>query len=141
MTRPALGLGLCTVVFAAACGEAVSPTSPSLDGSYTAPAFAMSEQGELKSAEIRDGFCFFVVSDAAGFGGYSGESRWTTTSSGNTNYHCDVDLLFGGGVSRHLTFRDVTLFNEFGGLAPIFPCDVKVTPGKRGKGSVSCKLR
>lgn len=99
MTRPSLGLGLCTVVLGAtACGEAMSPTSPSVDATSFGPSFAKGAQGELRSAEIRDGFCFFVVSDEAGFGGYSGESRWTTTSSGNTNYHCDVDLLFGEGV-------------------------------------------
>ncbi len=94
---------------------------------------------EVVRAEFSEGFCFFVVMDG-GANGYSGASTAVTTPSGNTNYRCVGNLLFGEGISGTMNLRDVVFsFDFFAG--DMEPCHVVVTPGANGQASVTCHMR
>ena len=123
MTARATLIPSLALILVAGLGSAPAPTPPSavLLDDATPPGF-------VDRAEMSSFFCFFVFIDAGGdASGYSGESRAVTTPSGNTNYKCDADLLFGPGVSRGQVFHDVTFFSF--DLGPLEPCTVRFTPG------------
>lgn len=139
MRSIAPALGMIVAFGLIACESDTLPTSPESRAqtpiSLSQTALDRNLELGIQSAQIIDGFCFFVL--AQPFGGYSGPSQRVTTPSGNTNYHCKTDLLFGSGVERAVRIRDVTLFNEFFG-PPLYPCDIQITPGQPAVAMVTC---
>ena len=139
------------VLFAAfglvACESSTSPTPSEADAAT--PTALMSKSSALESqqarnlelgihrAEFGEGFCFVAAMDSqGGFGGFTGGSRIVMTPSGQENYICQGDLLFGE-LSRTVNVRGVTLFNEFL-LGPQEDCHIVATPGPNGQLTVNC---
>lgn len=140
--RPATSLiGLFVAAILVACGSVDSPTAPeaAVAAARMSPEEALAHNLTLgiERAEFVDGFCFFVASDAGGgFGGFSGLSQLVTTPSGNRNYHCKGDVLFGA-LTETLNLKDVIFTGDFF-HGPLASCNISATPGPNGQSSVTC---
>jgi len=147
MGRTTATLGLLAALGIVACESSTAPsTADATAGSQTAlmsksrsPSSLEARNLELgiQRAEFGEGFCFVAALDNEGnLGGYTGESRIVMTPSGNENYICKGDLLFGE-LEGVVNARGVTLFNDFG-LGPQEDCHIVATPGPNGQLSVNC---
>jgi hypothetical protein len=132
---------------AVACDSATAPVDP--DAGAVSPVASMASSNALEALEARnlelgiqqaqmgEGFCFVAAADSqGGFGGFTGGSKIVFTPSGNENYVCKGDLLFGE-LNQVVNAKGVTLFNDFG-LGPQEDCHIVATPGPKGQLSVTC---
>lgn len=110
------------------------PTAPSLE----LVTLVQAGPGEVQGAEITRSFCAFAYVDTDfNFSLYTGSTHVVQTPSGNMNYTCQADLLFGPGASAVEQFRDIEFWTfEIG---PVDPCDIRITPG--GQATVKCHQR
>ena len=138
MRSIAPALGMIVAFGLIACESDTLPTSPESRAqapiSLSQTALDRNLELGIQSAQIIDGFCVFVL--AQPFGLYTGQSQRVSTPSGNTNYHCKADLLFGSGVERAIRIRDVTFRGEISGQ--VNSCDIQITPGTPGEAMVTC---
>jgi hypothetical protein len=135
----ALGIVACESSMAPSTADATAESQTALMSKSRSPSSLEARNLELgiQRAEFGEGFCFVAALDNEGnLGGYTGESRIVMTPSGNENYICKGDLLFGE-LEGVVNARGVTLFNDFG-LGPQEDCHIVATPGPNGQLSVNC---
>ncbi|HXI20403.1 MAG TPA: hypothetical protein VNH46_04930 [Gemmatimonadales bacterium] len=124
-------LGL-TLGMASACGNdgATSPSANPPGAKAAGGSTVDVSQIQVQSAEVSsDGFCFFVLGPPLPFGGYSGAGQRVDAASGQTNYQCKTDLLFGSPVTQAVQIRDVQFHDFF--LGVFQPCDIYIAPGEQ----------
>jgi hypothetical protein len=135
----ALGIVACESSTAPSAADATAESQTALMSKSRSPSSLEARNLELgiQRAEFGEGFCFVAALDNEGnLGGYTGGSRIVMTPSGNENYICKGDLLFGE-LEGVVNARGVTLFNDFG-LGPQEDCHIVATPGPNGQLSVNC---